>query len=126
MLNKKYRLKRQRDFLRLYKRGRSVAYPAFVLYCRERDSRTKHEFVPRVGFSVSKKVGNAVTRNRIKRRFRHAVREEMAHFIAGQDYVFIVRNAALRHNYASLRSQMHRALTEIMSRPKQKNGSQRN
>jgi ribonuclease P protein component len=60
-----YRLKENRDFRRVFRRGKSFATHRLVLYyCDNRQS------IVRVGFSISKKVGNAVVRNRVKRMLR--------------------------------------------------------
>ena len=99
MLAREYRLRQRRDFARVYRRGQSIALPAFVLYRRGNGGTAT-----RIGFSVSKKIGKAVVRNRIKRRFRSAVREELSCFPAGYDYIFVVRKAALETDYAALRS----------------------
>ena len=63
MLSAGLRLKDRNDFRRIYQRGKSVANPLFILYYRP-----NRQLGYRVGFSVSKKVGKAVVRNRVKRR----------------------------------------------------------
>ena len=67
-MKKSYRVKKEKDFKALFDAGHSVANRKFVVYCLDRD-------LPhfRVGLSVSKRLGNAVTRNRVKRRLRHAL-----------------------------------------------------
>ena len=62
-MKKSYRVKKEKDFKALFDAGHSVANRKFVVYCLDRD-------LPhfRVGLSVSKRLGNAVTRNRVKRR----------------------------------------------------------
>ncbi len=81
------RLKRINDFNRLYRSGRSFkARGAVLLVKGNRSSRT------RVGFSVSKKIGNAVKRNRCKRRLREAVYKYNDRLLAGFDLVFVARS----------------------------------
>ncbi|KAF0210889.1 MAG: ribonuclease P protein component, partial [bacterium] len=63
MLKRQYRLKRKGDIQLLFSKGKSVANPYLVLYMRKRDN----EGELRIAFAVSKKLGNAVERNRIKR-----------------------------------------------------------
>ncbi|MBR5430062.1 MAG: ribonuclease P protein component [Firmicutes bacterium] len=106
MLPGPYRLKRQQDFSRVYKRGASSAYPAFVLHRRGNGGGR------RFGFSVSKKLGNAVCRNRVKRRFRHAVYALRDCFPPGADYVFVARTAAARMSYAQLEQELRRAAAD--------------
>ena len=98
MLPQTMRLRRRGDFDRTYRRGRAKATAALVLYAKKNSGGL------RIGFSVSKKVGNAVARNRIKRRLRHIVRETMALFPKGYDYVFVIRQSALalRHDQLTL------------------------
>ena len=105
MLKSEYRLKDRRDFRRIYQRGKSKAYPYFVMYyfpTREDNFR--------VGFSISKKIGNAVTRNRIKRQFREACQYLMIQFNSKYDYIFVVRSSAIYAGYWQILHQMEKAL----------------
>ena len=67
-MNRSYSLKRHKEFRYTYARGRSQSASLFTLVY----ARSRNESV-RVGFSVSKRVGNAVQRNRAKRRMRAAL-----------------------------------------------------
>ena len=79
MLKKQFRLKRRQDFRRVYQRGKSLKNRAFVL-CFRRVTGPKQKIGhkqaacfkqpcgPRLGFSVSKQIGNAVERNRVRRK----------------------------------------------------------
>ncbi|MGE0565295.1 MAG: ribonuclease P protein component [Pseudolabrys sp.] len=85
------RLRQRADFLAAAS-GTKVPAAAFVLQARRRDDAG----AARVGFTVSKKVGNAVERNRVRRRLREIVRLSGGDRIeAGYDYVLIGRRAAL-------------------------------
>ena len=84
-MKKSYRIKKEKDFKALFDAGHSVANRKFVVYCLNRD--LLHY---RVGLSVSKRLGNAVTRNRVKRRLRHALMD-MSSQLAHQDFVVIAR-----------------------------------
>ena len=69
----------------------------------------------RVGFTVTKKMGNAVMRNRIKRRLREAVRVVLPkHGVAGHDYVLISRNKALTCDFLELTRDMEFAFSRII------------
>ena len=68
----------------------------------------------RVGYTVTKKVGNAVIRNRVKRRFRELARELLPEAgIAGADHVIIGRNSAVERDFAKLRSDLAKALAKV-------------
>jgi ribonuclease P protein component len=84
------RLSRSADFDRVFRHGRSHACREFVLYVfpREEDSP------PRLGLSVSRKVGGAVQRNRVKRLLREAFALESQRLPAGSDAVVIARHEA--------------------------------
>ena len=101
MLPASMRLRRRTDFDRTYRRGRSKASAALVLYVRKNGRAEK-----RIGFSCSKKLGKAVVRNRIKRRLRHIALENQALFPAGHDYIFIVRQNALDFTHDQLAKDM--------------------
>jgi ribonuclease P protein component len=84
------RLKQRADFLAAAN-GAKVATTAFVLQARERDDTGP----ARVGFTVSRKVGGAVERNRVRRRLRDIVRRASADELrSGRDYVLIGRRPA--------------------------------
>ncbi|OFV83223.1 MAG: ribonuclease P protein component [Acidobacteria bacterium RBG_16_64_8] len=87
------RLSRSEDFARVYRAGRSVANKYLVLYYFERSSPgvTEDPGEPRVGFSVSRRLGTAVDRNRIKRVLREAVRANGQSFRGNMDFVLIAR-----------------------------------
>ncbi len=81
-------IKKRRDFLAAAKAAKFVT-PFFVLQCRRRSDDSN---LPRVGYTVSKKVGNAVTRNRAKRRLRAAVALSLQDLaLPMHDYVLVGR-----------------------------------
>jgi ribonuclease P protein component len=87
------RLTRRSEFLSVG-RGVRVVRHGFVLQALTgRDQEAARP--PRFGFTVTKKIGNAVVRNRVRRRLRAAVRAAALHGAAGADYVLIGRSAAL-------------------------------
>ncbi len=88
------RLSRSEDFARAYRAGRSVANKYLVLYYFERSEAGLAEAAegPRVGFSVSKRLGTAVDRNRIKRVLREAFRAHVQSLRGNMDLVLIARS----------------------------------
>lgn len=97
MLPKQHRLTRSRDFSRVRRLGRTSGSPLVALYAL----RTGNPDV-RVGFSVSKRVGKAIVRNRVKRLMREAVRCHLPRIRSGQDLVFIARPAAAGASYQQI------------------------
>lgn len=88
-VEKKHRLTRSADFQRVYRQGKSVAGRYAVLYYFERPVAAAQE--PRLGVSVSKKVGGAVVRNRVKRVLKETFRALKDSVPANYDYVIIAR-----------------------------------
>ena len=90
MVNKRSRLSRSSDFQRIYRQGSSTASRFLVLYYFKRPAAAGEES-PRLGLSVSKKLGGAVVRNRIKRLLREAFRAIQEQLVEDYDYVLIAR-----------------------------------
>jgi ribonuclease P protein component len=87
------RLRQRADFLAAAAAGSKVTAPAFLLQARKRTDDGPVRF----GFTVSKKVGNAVERNRVRRRLREVVRLFAGNRTrTGHDYVLVGRRAALK------------------------------
>ncbi len=112
------RLKRRADFLRVSRTGERFAAPGLVLQAAPRPSDADDfgESVVGVGFTVSKKVGNAVARNRAKRRLRAVAAAVMPGLAApNRDFVLIGRKATLRRPFKDLQGDLVQALrrTEI-------------
>jgi ribonuclease P protein component len=105
------RLTQRAEFLAAGK-GRRVPAGSFVLQVRERGD----EAAARFGFTVSKKVGSAVERNRVRRRLRDIVRRHAAlAALAGHDYVLIGRRAALFMPFDAMTAEFTGALTRLQS-----------
>jgi ribonuclease P protein component len=84
-----HRLSRSRDFDTVYRHGRSTATRYLVLYTFPREE--PEEDGPRLGLAVSRQLGGAVERNRLKRRLRAAFDEVVEGLPADHDYVLIAR-----------------------------------
>src|ERR1700690_4266110 len=84
--------------------GRRITRSGFVLQAlvRETSAPGMKENHPRFGFTVTKKIGNAVVRNRIRRRLREAVKRAAEHAAATTDYVVVARPAALTLQFERL------------------------
>ncbi len=102
-------IKKRADFLKAA-RGRRIALPGFVLQARAREGDGM-----RIGYTCSKKVGNAVERNRAKRRLREIAREVLPrHGKAGHDYVLIGRRLeTAARPYHILRADLEKALRKV-------------
>jgi ribonuclease P protein component len=113
-------LKRRADFLRV-RGGSRWATPAFVLEAKRRSgSPALEDGAARFGFTVSRQVGAAVERNRIRRRLKAAVRDVLRdHARRDFDYVLIARRPALDAVYTALVSELVQALDRV-HRPRQR------
>jgi ribonuclease P protein component len=103
------RLKRRAEFLRAAARGRKAAMPGVVLQAVQREDQGP----ARIGFTVTKKIGNAVIRNRTRRRLKEAARLVLATGeVSGVDLVLIGREATRTRGFADLQQDMRRALAK--------------
>jgi len=96
-LKKRFRVKKEKDFNAIFKEGKSFANRKFVIYRLENNEQ---HF--RVGLSVSKKLGNAVMRNQIKRRIRHILIEHKNQLVENVDFVVIARKGVEILDYAEM------------------------
>jgi ribonuclease P protein component len=104
------RLKRRAEFLRVASKGRKAPTPGLVLQALSRDD----DDAARVGFTVTKKVGNAVIRNRTRRRLKEAARLHFrAHPVAGVDLVLIGRDGTCTRRFSDLVADLAKALDRV-------------
>lgn len=96
-------LKKNRDFLTVYRRGTSKANKYLVMYVLENGLQKN-----RVGISASKKVGNSVVRHTLTRRVREAYRLQEESFRKGYDFVFVVRASAAGCRQSDISYSVHR------------------
>lgn len=104
------RLTRRAEFLLVAGKGRKAPSPGLVLQALSRDD----DAPARLGFTVTKKVGNAVIRNRTKRRLRAAAREVLAETpLTGVDLVLIGRDGTRGRQFAALKNDLRQALDRV-------------
>ncbi|GIV78743.1 MAG: hypothetical protein KatS3mg050_3137 [Litorilinea sp.] len=96
-MKRRYRVRDNKRFQEIRRRGRSYSDALLVLCALPNDLPYS-----RFGFSVSSRIGNAVARNRIKRRLREAVRLRMDSVKPGWDVVFIARNPIRSADYQAM------------------------
>ena len=100
-----YSLKRNKEFRYVYRAGKSAGSRLMVLiYTRSRMPRV------RVGFSVSKKLGNSVVRNRVKRRLRDSFRPMIPCVKSGYNLIFIAREPVVQESFHNIEKTMRNLL----------------
>ena len=103
-------LRKRSDFLAA-NAGKRASGPGFVLLVRD---RADGDPAKRVGFTVTKKIGGAVVRNRMKRRLRALARELLpAGGLPGSDHVLIGRSGGIERDFAQLRQELASALQRL-------------
>lgn len=92
-----YTVKENRDFRRIYRRGRSVVTPYLVLYCQKNAGGNT-----RLGVTVSTKLGKAVIRNRVRRRLREIWRLHLSEMRPGWDIILVARGRSVSAAYRKI------------------------
>jgi len=108
-------IKKRRDFLAANQAKKFVT-PCFILQARKRPADHPIKETSRVGFTVTRKMGNAVARNRIKRRLREALRKAVPPMQEGYDYVIISRLKTLDCEFNQLVRDMVFAFSKIAAK----------
>jgi ribonuclease P protein component len=118
VLERRHRLTSSAGFTATTRGGRRAGSRTLVLHLALRDSPATEAStdVPRVGFAVGRTLGNAVTRNRVRRRLRHLVRERLARLPRSADLVVRALPAAADASYTSLGLDLDRALDQALGR----------
>ncbi|WP_078543252.1 ribonuclease P protein component [Litchfieldia alkalitelluris] len=104
-MKKEYRIKKNKEFQSVFQHGKSTANRQFVVYVLQNE--LEHF---RIGLSVSKKIGNAVVRNRVKRLVRQFFLEHKELVDQNKDYVIIARKPVAEMDYAEVRSSLQHVL----------------
>ncbi|HUC93594.1 MAG TPA: ribonuclease P protein component [Paenibacillus sp.] len=103
-MQRKLRLRNRNDFNRIYRGGKSFANGQFVVYWSKRPQTEQF----RMGVSVSKKLGNAVVRNRMRRVMKEIVRLNAPQISEHTDFIVIARKPAVKMKTKELeRSMLH-------------------
>lgn len=105
-MNKRQRIKKDNEFQKVFKEGKSFANRQFIVYRYKKEGQEQF----RIGLSVSKKVGNAVTRNRIKRYVRQAFLEMKDELQNDVDYVIIARHQAAKIDFHETKKSLQHVL----------------
>jgi ribonuclease P protein component len=105
-MRKELRIKKNKEFQETFQKGQSFANRQFVVYALAK----KDQEYFRIGLSVSKKVGNAVTRNQIKRYIKQAILELTDQISKGYDYVIIARKPVAEMGFFDVK----KSLTHVL------------
>ncbi|NEW07267.1 ribonuclease P protein component [Paenibacillus sp. SYP-B3998] len=97
-MEKTYRLAKREDFNKVYRYGKSMANHQFVLYYLAQPKLEQF----RLGVSVSKKIGNAVVRNRLRRMMKEIIRLNKDNLTLHYDYILIARKPVAEMEYADM------------------------
>lgn len=101
-------IKNNRDFVTIYSKGRRFVSPYLVLY-KLRGTEGK-----RIGITVSKKIGKAVVRNRVRRLIRQALYVNYAALKDGYDYVIVARVRANTADYKTIEKNLSFAISKLV------------
>ena len=101
-MRKTFRVKKNKDFQEIFKNGHSIANRQFIIY-KYQNGSVGHF---RLGLSVSKKIGNAVVRNRIKRYIRQSFLELKNEIHPAYDYIVIARKPASEMSFKEVKNSL--------------------
>ncbi len=108
------RLKKRPEFLRVAATRKKWVATGLILQVRRRGETETGDEGCRIGFTVSRKVGNAVRRNRVRRRLRAAADLVMGeHATSGHDFVIIGRQGTIKRSFTALLNDLETALKKM-------------
>ncbi|MBN6889953.1 ribonuclease P protein component [Cytobacillus horneckiae] len=122
-MKKEFRVKKNKEFQEAFKRGKSFANRQFVVYSLQKDEQSHF----RIGLSVSKKIGNAVMRNQIKRYIRQAFHELDADLKQNYDFIIIARKPTADMDFFEIKKSLIHVLklSKVLNKPKYGNNKPR-
>ena len=100
-MEKKYRLRKNMEFKKVYSGGKSYWNRNLILYVRKNELENS-----RIGITITKKIGNAVVRNRIRRRIKEIIRLKLGNIKDGYDLIIIPKKNVQDISYKDLESAM--------------------
>lgn len=109
VMKKLYRVRKNEEFSSIISAHHSVASSAFVVYYEKRKADNA-----RVGISVSRKLGNAVERNLIKRQVREMVRAIMDFENCDKDFIIIVRKPYLKRSFSDNKNDLEMTIKKAI------------
>ena len=101
-------LKKNHEFRRLYNKGQSAVSPYFAIYCRKTNRP-----ISRLGITTGVRLGNAVKRNRARRRIRELYRTNESRFSPGYDVVVVARTRMIYGRYGELERSFLRLMGKL-------------
>lgn len=117
-MKKEFRVKKNQDFQAAFKNGKSFANRQFVVYSLPKPDQDHF----RIGLSVSKKIGNAVTRNQIKRYIRQAFHELDNELLKPYDFIIIARKPVADMGFHEIKNSLTHVLKLSKVLVKKKSG----
>lgn len=106
-MKKQYRIKKESEFQRVFQEGKSKANRQLVAYFLPQKNQTHW----RVGLSVGKRIGNAVTRNQVKRHLRRGVHELSEHISNDMDFILIARPDIINKDFFEIKHSIRHVMS---------------
>ncbi len=107
-MKKAFRIKKNEEFSKLIAQKHSFAFNEYIIYAAKRK-----EDKARFGISVSKKIGKAYVRNKVKRQLRMMIQEEIDFYEYEYDIIVIVRQKYLENDYLTNKKSLAKALKKV-------------